>query len=187
MLQNGANIEVKNDYGATPLHAAVIISRCDQTVKTLIKRGANIDAKDSQGVTPLHLAAHICCQSLILELLIQNGANIEAEDDFGRRPLHAAAIEGYNTCKCIGSDRIVEMLLQKGATLDVKTARVNNTPLHLAVNFGRPSKVEMLMRFGASPCLKIRQNLGWTPLECALNLELDQNCFKVLLYNEGLM
>ena len=148
----------------------------------LITKGAKIEAKDGWGATPLYLAAS-SGQISTLGMLLKNGANIEAENDFSKRPLHAAILN-YDDSECFGSDKIVEILLQKGATLDAKNW-FNDTPLHLAVKIRGQSKVEMLVKSGAS--LNIRQNLGWTPLECALSDDPDLKCFKVLLYNEGLM
>ena len=63
LIENGAQIDAKDQYGETPLHIA---ARCDnedltaevslQFVTLLIEKRAQIDAKDQDECTPLHRA-----------------------------------------------------------------------------------------------------------------------------------
>ena len=74
-------------------------------------------------------------------------------------------------------------MIENGARLDVKDFD-NQTPLHLGILSKKPSYVTMLVKYGAS--LKIRNEDGLTPLECALktdvaNIDNNQKCIKVLL------
>lgn len=56
LLANGAQINIKDDFGRTPLHIASV--RYDEEiVKTLINNGADVNVKDKKGMTPLHWAA----------------------------------------------------------------------------------------------------------------------------------
>jgi len=56
LLQHNADINVPNEDGLTPLHAA-LEARKLKLAKELINAGADINKPDSWGVTPLHLVA----------------------------------------------------------------------------------------------------------------------------------
>ena len=56
MLDCGADIHEKDQYGDTPLHSAADHGQTE-VVALLLKNGADINAEDDLGNTPLHLAA----------------------------------------------------------------------------------------------------------------------------------
>ena len=56
LLDRGADIDVKNNNGDTPIHEAAVNGNTD-IVKLLLERGAAIDVKTDFGNTPIHLAA----------------------------------------------------------------------------------------------------------------------------------
>ena len=62
-LEAGADVNAKNEYGMTALHAATIIGAAS-IVDFLVKSGANLDAKDQYGQTPLSIANHVITTSL---------------------------------------------------------------------------------------------------------------------------
>ena len=55
LLSSGVGIELQNNAGGTPLHAASANDRIE-VVKLLISRGANVNAQNNSGRTPLNLA-----------------------------------------------------------------------------------------------------------------------------------
>ena len=55
LLSSGVDIELRNNAGGTPLHAASANGRIE-VVKLLISKGANVNAQNIQGGTPLNLA-----------------------------------------------------------------------------------------------------------------------------------
>ena len=113
---------------------------------------------------------------MILELLLKNGANIEAETNLGSTSLHFA-VNIPNGEIASDYEKAAKILIQMGARLDIKDGD-GQAPIHLAVLKRRPSMVAMLVKNGVS--LKIRNQDGLTPLECALKHSL--RCIKVLLY-----
>ena len=55
LLSSGVDIELRNNAGGTPLHAASANGRIE-VVKLFISKGANVNAQNIQGGTPLNLA-----------------------------------------------------------------------------------------------------------------------------------
>jgi hypothetical protein len=55
LLDNGANIQLQDLNGATPLHRAVR-TRCAAAVRCLLKAGGDPTARNKPGSTPFHLA-----------------------------------------------------------------------------------------------------------------------------------
>ena len=81
-LDNGANVEIKNELGATPLIFASAKGQ-SPVVALLLDRGANVNAKTSTGITPLMAAAsggHVD----IVKLLLAKSADVCAKDQQGR-------------------------------------------------------------------------------------------------------
>ena len=76
-LAAGADVNAKNDNGATPLHGAAFTGRME-VVELLIANGANVNAKDKDGGTPL-LHAALSGHREIVELLISKGADVNAK------------------------------------------------------------------------------------------------------------
>jgi ankyrin repeat protein len=90
LLSIGADVNVKDSNGATPLIRA---SKNDhvQVVIELLDHGADIEAKDGVGDAPLHWACAHGHVAVVNELM-SRGANIEAKDSDGNTPLHLASL-----------------------------------------------------------------------------------------------
>lgn len=82
LLQRGANPNVRNNEGLTPLQLATRLSFIEG-VEELIKKGAQVNVADSQGETPLISAVHQRDVPLVRELLAQ-GADPDRNDNSGR-------------------------------------------------------------------------------------------------------
>jgi len=92
LLDNGANIEVKNNLGATSLIFAAIKGHSD-VAELLVERGANVNAKTTTGITPL-IAAAAGGHEDIVKLLLAKGADVSAKDQQGRTALDMAEAAG---------------------------------------------------------------------------------------------
>ncbi|WP_348252599.1 ankyrin repeat domain-containing protein [Trichocoleus desertorum] len=142
LVARGADVNVKNRIGVTPLHA-IATSRYRENAadrraiaELLIAEGAGVNSKrssnlinrficdryvvDVSGTSPLHLAAYYG-QTSVAEVLIAKGADIAAKNDCGRTPLHIAAREG-------DSPALVETLLAQGSDSNAKDV-LGRTPL----------------------------------------------------------
>lgn len=67
LIQNGANVEVRNSYGETPLHDASQAGFCDAVFVLIEKGGANINSVDFKKKSPLYYSKYCCSQLLLNE------------------------------------------------------------------------------------------------------------------------
>jgi len=58
LLEKGANVNIQDNVGGTPLHYAVFSGKIEP-VRLLLKYGARIDIKDKDGLTPVYLAEQL--------------------------------------------------------------------------------------------------------------------------------
>jgi hypothetical protein len=144
LLIEGANVNVQNKFGRTPLH---LVASYDyfEIAKVLIANGANVNAQDKNGWTPLHEAAFWGCMNVV-KLLIENGANVNAKNKFGNTPLHLASIRG--------NIEIVRLLLEHGADPDIIN-NGGNTAIDLARNKGYSGIVKLIEEFKSIKILSI--------------------------------
>ena len=111
LIQQGADVNVSNDNGATPLHLATMEGH-KEVVALLIEKGADVTVSNENGTTPLHFAAWDS-EREIAAILIENGADINVRNKRGNTPFHWATGKG---------DReIFNFLLDQGAEIDVRT------------------------------------------------------------------
>ena len=82
LLENGADIEGKDNYENTPLINATWYGNL-KVVKLLLENGADIEAKNIKGITPL-INTCLIGHYKITKLLIEQGADIEAKSNDGR-------------------------------------------------------------------------------------------------------
>ena len=75
LLDNGADVNVTDVYGITPLMDASVRGDLD-AVRLLLDNGANINAQNCDGDTALHFAASTTHCFHILQLLVARGAVI---------------------------------------------------------------------------------------------------------------
>jgi hypothetical protein len=126
LIDNGADVNAKNNDGHTPLHYACVFGHVD-AAKLLIHNEANVNAKsNNDGGTPLHYASaegHVDAA----KLLIDNGADVNAKDNDGYTPLHNACENGHVD--------VAKLLIEKGADVNTKN-NDGNTAHRLAMMKG---------------------------------------------------
>ncbi len=82
LLQRGANPNIRDKKGVTPLQMATTLGFVDG-VEELIKRGAQVDVSDRAGETPLIAAVHRR-DTAVIRLLLEKGADPDRNDNSGR-------------------------------------------------------------------------------------------------------
>jgi len=109
IIIRGANVNLKNKKGKTPLHLASE-KGFEENCQSLIHHGADVDARDNNGKTPMHWAAWNGKEK-ICKLFLQNKADCNAQDNYGETPLHKASYHGHeNVCSLLlqhGADRTI--------------------------------------------------------------------------------
>jgi hypothetical protein len=151
---NGANINIQNDYGDTPLIYA-IDNNNEEIAEYLIKRGANINLKNGRGWTPLYSAVYKGDEALA-ELLIERGADINAQTRNGETPL-------ILTMLTENSD-MVAFLLEHRADVNIEDTQ-GYTPLMVAAQYGYEDGMQQLILYGAD--VNRQNNQGITPVMVA--------------------
>ena len=126
LMENGADVNIKNKYGTTSLtHAAWY--GCTGLAKLLLEYGADVDAKDNRGWTAL-MWASLIGNIEIFKLLLENGADLEAKNDDGETVFMISASQGYDE-----KGNILEEEMERRK--QVKMARytfLRHTNFHLA-------------------------------------------------------
>lgn len=133
LLIAGADPNVSDDCGFTPLHLAIRSGRLE-TVQLLIQHGADVDACDNGGWTLLHESAQ-AGQSEAARLLLSAGADVNARNIVGETPLHDAAANGQSE---------VAALLVAGGADPEASDNEGWSPLMVAEYFDQPAVTEVL-------------------------------------------
>jgi ankyrin repeat protein len=151
LIAAGADVNVSDDRGQTPLHYAVVSnsSKSPKLIGILTEAGAVLDNVDEQGQTPMIKAvasgAVRCHNSKIniegrLEILLKAGAKTNVQDVDGRTALHYTAKYG-DTKACT-------MLVEAGLKTNIQDLD-GKTALFLAAKYGELAVCEMLIEAGA--------------------------------------
>lgn len=159
VLERGANPNIKNSEGETPLHYAAVDS--PDLISVLISFGADVNSQDNIGITPLHSLLFRSDRSggwlgdlETLELLIDSGAEVNTKTQFGVTPLMTAVLSG--------SVEVVKLLIEEGADVNTSDER-QYTALHYAVEMVSIQAAKMLIEAGAD--VNAKTDEGLTPLD----------------------
>ena len=142
LRHNGADVDVRGQYGAYPLHAAAYSGNLEVVRKLIKYDPAYIDARDEYGWTPLLMASEgrNSKDGSVVRLLLEHGADINAQTQSGRTPLHEASY--------CGALEVVRLLLERGADVEAKDED-GETALQEAAERGHDEVVELLREHGA--------------------------------------
>jgi ankyrin repeat protein len=95
LLSHGADANLADIYGWTPLMRAVAENRLGVVHILLASKSVNVNARNDSGATALHEAAEKGYFE-IAQLLITNNADVQSTDRKGRTPLIIAGASGHN-------------------------------------------------------------------------------------------
>jgi ankyrin repeat protein len=178
LLENGANPNIYDKWGETPLHVAAWQRNGNEIMDLLLANSnVKVDDVDDDGQTALHIAAYNSNVGGVQKLL-EKGANSNAVDKSGDSPLLVAAMR-RNGIPII--DLLLEAQKVKGIG-DVNDQSAQGwTALHCAAFKSNEIIAEHLIKKGAD--LNCRDNVGLTPLDMAALGAEDMKIIDLLLQN----
>jgi ankyrin repeat protein len=156
LLAHGANVDVRDDGGKTPLFFTVNGGFTDTKImELLLANKANINATNNVGRTALYCATAICPKE-IAEFLLVHKADVNAGDKYGDTPLMVASGDGNKD--------VAELLLVSKADVNAKNNN-GDTALHSAAFRGHLDMAELLLTNKAD--INAKNDDGATPLRLA--------------------
>ncbi|KAK6507840.1 hypothetical protein TWF481_006262 [Arthrobotrys musiformis] len=172
LIDNGADIESKDENGKTPLSHAVC-SNNEAAVRLLLERGADPNSEDSNCVSPLSYAASDGSE-LSAKLLLDKGANFNSKDEnYGRCPLSYAAGRGHTA--------IVQLLINRGAPVESIDNR-GRSPLSHAVGVSEGSEATIQLLVGNGADVDLKDSWGRSPLSWAGSLSrMSEELLRLLI------
>jgi ankyrin repeat protein len=204
LLEKGANINLRDDKGETPLHLAVRFENLKLT-ELLLKQGSHIeelteveDHPDSphNGRTPLIIAARTHKNPEIFACLLKAGANPNFIDkSTGYTAIHyvSCAPRSDEPPKEKALQQAAEVLLQYGANPNlIIEQKSHQMPIHLAAANNHVGVAEALLNKGAdvnaktekgSTSMSIAAKQGAVEMvKCLLNHKVDINESRALFH-----
>jgi ankyrin repeat protein len=156
-LAQGANVDVSNVRGVTPLHAAVL-NKNIALVDWLVRKGANPSLQNLTGDSALHDAARAESPEFLTALLKSKKVKVDVENTLATTPLIEAAM-------CSRLDN-VKALLNAGADPVKRSRQGGASALLVAAQRQRYEMVKLLLKAGANP--NDANNYGVTALIAAV-------------------
>jgi hypothetical protein len=150
LLEAGADVNARNDRGATALMAAAAVGHI-ANVERLLAAGADLEAQGGGGGTALMTAA-LLGRTAIVDVLLAAGADLEARSNGGATALMDAS--------AYGSTATVERLLEAGADVNARTDR-GATALMMTGSSVNQAIVQLLLEAGADA--NDRGRIAWMP------------------------
>ena len=102
LFKHGANANLRNAEGQTPLHRTLVgitdrfgpENYCCDVIQLLLEHGAEVDPSDDDHSTPLHLASQYGSVKAT-QLLLEHGANVHLQNTDGHTPSQVASMNGH--------------------------------------------------------------------------------------------
>ncbi|AVP87007.1 hypothetical protein phytr_440 [Candidatus Phycorickettsia trachydisci] len=180
LCEHGANIEIKDKNGLTPIYFAGICGQL-KMIDWLYEKGAKIDFATNDGLTFLHIAAQNGHLKLI-ESLIEQKFDVNATTiKESKTPLRIAAQHnqfeavkllvkhGANLnlpdhegrtpvywAACCNNQAMVECLYENGADIFGKYEKIEESLLHVAAENNNTQLIELLISKGVDPNIRTK-------------------------------
>ncbi|MFI4980561.1 MAG: ankyrin repeat domain-containing protein [Nevskiales bacterium] len=95
LLAHGADVDIADNAGWTPLHYAAWFGSSSVVLKELLDHGAKIDARNGRGITALYFAS-VTGHEAQVKLLLERGADRTLASNSGYTALRAAKVKGLD-------------------------------------------------------------------------------------------
>ncbi|GMR48645.1 hypothetical protein PMAYCL1PPCAC_18840 [Pristionchus mayeri] len=155
LAERGADLAGRDKRGRTPLHYASFTGKTAAIDFLLRRTQQPIDARDNDGFTPLHYATHTG-NIRAIRILVENGASIDCEAADGTSVAHIAAAHTESSHALDYYLSLLPSSSRGGSVRKALNAKRSGgfTPLHLACDQGRISRVDSLIKNGVDPNAK---------------------------------
>lgn len=157
LINLGFDVNAINDKGNTALHCAAAYGQ-GNAIRELLKAKAKANIKNLFEQIPLHLAANSSC--LLANELLANKPDLMILDDNDWSALHRAAY--YNQAD------VIKLFVTKGGNINIRTKKLDSTPLHLACKWGNLKAVIALVENKADLNVTQFGDIATTPLMKAI-------------------
>ena len=140
-LPNGANINIQDENGLSPMHFAAANGNIEM-VNSLLKKGADINIQNKQGYTPLHLACKKEKWNVAEELLTNNKYHNENNNNKLDVTIenHTSDTALMESAMKLGGAKTLELLLQRAPSQNLQK------PLTKAIWVNNQQAVEKLSK-----------------------------------------
>jgi len=125
-IENGVNLNKKNEFGWTPLHLSISREN-EEMALLLLEHGANAGVQDNDGLTALHYAAEYDSLEVAKAILEATPETLHIENKYGEQPLWRAVQKSKEP------DLMVKLFLKYGANKDY--GKEGSTPFDMAIKF----------------------------------------------------
>ena len=159
LFEKGANIQVRDARGATPLMQATRVGYW-HSVQYLLEHGADVNARDEKGRTALIEAVEEHDDPSV-HLLLAQGADVNVRGNYDMTALMAA--EDNNL-----PSSTVRLLVDKGAEVNAKDEK-GRTALIIAIAKGQTDVVRLLLDRGVD--VNVKDKDGQTALIWAVRFD----------------
>jgi ankyrin repeat protein len=136
-----------------------------------VAQGEDINFQDMYGDTPLINSVFFGNLENV-QYLLENGANVQLKNYDGNNSILVWPILDKDD-----DEAILKLLLQYGANINEKDS-ANETPLHIAILFGRNKHVSMLVDNGVD--VNVKGVNGMTPVAYVMESKVSENSISML-------
>jgi len=176
---HGAKINHQNSFGSSMLIGTVLHKKFE-VLEYLVANGANIDMADSAGQTPLMVAITQLGgkKATTVFKFVEKFLTYKPKLDFEQVKGGGGGYSALHIAARMGLVDAGKLLLDNGASIDIKSLATGGTPLHTAASANQTDFAKFLLKRKAS--LEIFDKSGSTPLVVAV-LHADDDMVEVLV------